>query len=213
MGTVSPMAVPRPASTIVLFRRAPVVEVLLGLRPPGGVFGDIWAFPGGAVDPSDGDVERLGFEDSWKAAALRETAEEVGIFLTDPIDAVPTSPECDDVVEAVHLAGARFDPARLRYLSNWVTPEDMPRRFDTRFYLAEVSTHVRAEARTGEFRQLEWVDPSVAVAEWNSGTRPMMMPTIWHLNRVASAPDPWAVPEFTHPMPPNERSAVVDHEL
>lgn len=199
------MVIPRPASTVVLIRRAPKLEVLLGLRPPGGVFGDIWAFPGGAVDGDDSDVLRWGFSDRWRAAALREMAEEVGVFLTKPrelsldVDLVPDTEQ--DVVAMASAAGMQFDPGRLQYLSNWVTPPGMPRRFDTRFFLAEVTDAVRVRARTGEFDDLEWVDPGIALRQHRAGERPMMQPTTWHLRRLVDTTDPWRLPEHPIQMP------------
>ena len=46
-------------------------------RPPGGVFGDLWVFPGGVVDGADGG----GVDQAARRAAVRETREEVGIGL------------------------------------------------------------------------------------------------------------------------------------
>ncbi len=207
----------RPAATVILIRRAPEVEVLLGYRPPGGVFGGIWAFPGGALDPEDADKDRFGFVDPWRAAALRETAEEVGVFLTVPVVASdasrsgdasqrggewqPGSSEPGDVAEAVRVAGRRFDPSRLRFLSRWITPEFVPRRFDTHFYLAEVDPATVAAPRTAEFEALEWVPPVLAVHQHHTGTRPMIEPTAWHLELLAGSDDPWAIPSHPDPLP------------
>jgi glyoxylase-like metal-dependent hydrolase (beta-lactamase superfamily II)/8-oxo-dGTP pyrophosphatase MutT (NUDIX family) len=68
---------PRPAATLAILRDTPDgLEVLLTVRPTELRFmGGAVVFPGGAVDPSDGD-ERL--------AALREAAEEVGFPKADP---------------------------------------------------------------------------------------------------------------------------------
>jgi 8-oxo-dGTP pyrophosphatase MutT (NUDIX family) len=73
-------AVPRPAATVILLRRGGRhaergLEILLVRRNPEARFmPGVWVFPGGAVDPSDGDGEA-----AHRAAAVRELAEEAGI--------------------------------------------------------------------------------------------------------------------------------------
>jgi 8-oxo-dGTP pyrophosphatase MutT (NUDIX family) len=81
-----PPAVPRPAATVVLLRGdAGPPEVLLVQRTPRARFmGGAWVFPGGALDPGDGEGER-----GARTAALREVAEEAGLVLAGPHVLVP----------------------------------------------------------------------------------------------------------------------------
>jgi 8-oxo-dGTP pyrophosphatase MutT (NUDIX family) len=73
-------AVPRPAATVILLRRGGKhaehgLQILLVRRNPEARFmPGVWVFPGGAVDPADGDGEA-----AHRAAAVRELAEEAGI--------------------------------------------------------------------------------------------------------------------------------------
>jgi 8-oxo-dGTP pyrophosphatase MutT (NUDIX family) len=73
-------ATPRPAATVILLRRGGKhaergIEVLLVQRNPEARFmPGVWVFPGGAVDPADGEGEA-----AHRAAAVRELAEEAGI--------------------------------------------------------------------------------------------------------------------------------------
>jgi len=75
-------AEPRPAATVILLRRGGKhaergLQVLLVRRNPGARFmPGVWVFPGGAVDPGDGDGE-----EAHRAAAVRELGEEAGIDL------------------------------------------------------------------------------------------------------------------------------------
>lgn len=75
-------AVPRPAASVVLLRRGSkhgdrALEVLLLKRSESANFmPGVWVFPGGAVDPADGEGE-----DGHRACAIRELREEAGIEL------------------------------------------------------------------------------------------------------------------------------------
>jgi 8-oxo-dGTP pyrophosphatase MutT (NUDIX family) len=82
------VTVPRIAATVILLRGgAGRLEVLLAQRNPAARFmGGAWVFPGGAVNPGDGDGDA-----GLRAAALRELREEVGIELSDPADLAPFS--------------------------------------------------------------------------------------------------------------------------
>lgn len=161
------------------------------LRPPRGVFAGSWVFPGGVVEPVDHDAEAYGFDDPWRAAAVRETAEEVGVFLTDPPLVSPQP--VGDVLEWVRVAGARFDPTRLRYVSTLVTPEGSPRRFDTRFFVAEVGADLPTCLCDDELVDLCWIAPGDALARHARGEFPMILPTMLHLELLRDADDPTAV--------------------
>lgn len=82
---------PRPAATVILLRRGGKhadreLEVLLVKRNPHARFmPSVWVFPGGAVDPEDGDEEA-----AYRSCAARELAEEASIEV-DPGDLVPYS--------------------------------------------------------------------------------------------------------------------------
>lgn len=73
---------PRPAASVILLRRGGkhserTLEVLLLRRSGEAKFmPGVWVFPGGAVEPSDGEGEA-----GYRACAVRELAEEAGIEL------------------------------------------------------------------------------------------------------------------------------------
>ncbi len=75
-------AVPRPSASVVLLRRGGkhadrALEVLLLKRTEKAKFmPGVWVFPGGAVDPEDGEDEA-----GRRVCAVRELAEEAGIEL------------------------------------------------------------------------------------------------------------------------------------
>jgi 8-oxo-dGTP pyrophosphatase MutT (NUDIX family) len=86
-----PPAEPRAASTVILLRRGGRhaergLELLLVQRNPAARFmPGVWVFPGGAVDPEDGEGEQ-----GFRACGARELHEEAGIEL-DPADLVAYS--------------------------------------------------------------------------------------------------------------------------
>jgi 8-oxo-dGTP pyrophosphatase MutT (NUDIX family) len=77
-----PPSTPRPAASVVLLRRGgkhseQALEVLLLKRSEEAKFmPGVWVFPGGAVDPADGEEEA-----GHRACAIRELGEEAGIEL------------------------------------------------------------------------------------------------------------------------------------
>lgn len=156
----------------------------MGHRPPGGPFGDVWVFPGGAVEPAD-LTHAVGSEDAWKLAAVRETAEEVGILITDPPDTGIRVAAGDDLYQVLGESGARFDVERVIYLSNWVTPRVVRKRFDTRFFLTSVSDAVEPEVVTDEFVAVRWIPVVEALHRHEQGAMPIMFPTIAHLKYIA----------------------------
>ena len=83
-----PETVPRQAATVILLRGAGErLEVLLAQRTPDARFmGGAWVFPGGAVNPGDGEGEA-----GLRAAAVRELQEEAGVRINDPDTLVPYS--------------------------------------------------------------------------------------------------------------------------
>lgn len=82
MPNFGPPSEPRPAASIVLLRRGGkhsqrALEVLLLKRSDEARFmPNVWVFPGGSVDPADGEGEA-----GCRACAVRELREEAGIAL------------------------------------------------------------------------------------------------------------------------------------
>jgi 8-oxo-dGTP pyrophosphatase MutT (NUDIX family) len=183
------VATPLPAASLVLVRDGVgSVEVLMGRRPDRGTFGGAWVFPGGVVEEADRDADLTGLasvDGAWRAAAIRETAEETGIFLTDPPGV--RVPDLHGVAfyEELATVGARVAGERLHYLSNWITPLGVPRRFDTRFYLTTLVEDVDLDGGSDELSDVAWVDPGVALAAHEAGDRPLILVTEKHLQYLA----------------------------
>ena len=153
---------PRPAASVILMRRGGRhrdrgVEVLLVQRSPESSFmPGVWVFPGGGVDPGDGG-ER-GEEESHRACAVRELREEAGIEL----DAGPG----------------------LVAWSRWITPEMVPVRFDTRFYVALAPAHSPPRPDGAETTDAAWESPHGALERHAAGELKLVFPTIKHLESL-----------------------------
>jgi 8-oxo-dGTP pyrophosphatase MutT (NUDIX family) len=132
------------------------LKVLMVRRPPGGIFWDAWVFPGGLTEEVDGSSEAG--EITKKRAAVRELEEEVGIKVL-----------------------ARD----LRYLSRWVTPRVLPRRYDTWFFLTAIDAEIPVAPISGEVTDALFVTPSTALAAHQAQQWKLLLPTLAHLRWLA----------------------------
>jgi recombination protein RecT len=184
---------PRPAASVLVVDRREVPWKLLMIRRPGGAefAPSAHVFPGGSVHETDQH-----FPDPGRAAALRELFEEAGILLARrPNGRLARAEDCQtlrrllaegrDRAAALASAGLSLALDRLVFLSRWVTPERLVRRFDTRFFLAwrPIGQEVRPQA--GEVEDWLWVSPTQAL----SGELTLVHATRRILETVASEPD------------------------
>ena len=169
---------PRDAASIVLLREAgDMVEVLMGRRRKRARFlPDIYVFPGGRVDAADRSVAdgrfRLSAETertlrrdtpntsplALALAAIRETHEETGYLLgraasADAFSPLPSTP----FWSACREAGMMPDVAALDYIMRALTPTLSPRRFNTRFFLADGAACRGGLLVDGELEDLHWL--------------------------------------------------------
>ncbi len=187
----------RRASTVCLVRDAPELEVLMVQRPRTSRFmPSAWVFPGGAIDEEDADPpEPFAAPDDWRTAALRELAEETGLWITP--DGVVEREPTEHVFAHAERFDLRTDPDALVYFSNWITPEAFPLRFDTRFYLAVANAGVYGSVDGDELVGLEWVQPLTALAREADGVWDVAFPTRKTLEILASEP---SAPELVDAM-------------
>jgi 8-oxo-dGTP pyrophosphatase MutT (NUDIX family) len=203
--------VPRPAATVTLLRDGrDGLEAYLQRRPTRmGFAGGLWVFPGGRVDEADRDpavegswagpspaawAERLGMAvDEARGhvvAACRETLEEAGLLLATPAPGVAELAAARrellagsaGLAELLAGLGVRLDTARLRYWGWWVTPEEEPRRYDTRFFVAGLPADAAVTAHLAEVERERWLPPAQAAADQGL---PMLPPTRYTLRDLA----------------------------
>jgi 8-oxo-dGTP pyrophosphatase MutT (NUDIX family) len=139
---------------VIVLRGAPI-EVLLMRRSRGSSFvPDNWVFPGGVVEAADRGADELA---TAKACAVRELHEE---------------------------AGVRVAPEALVWTARWITPEGVPKRFDTWFFLAELPSGQEPRPDQVEGVELRWVAPEAALDANRRGELAMVFPTMKNLEAL-----------------------------
>jgi 8-oxo-dGTP pyrophosphatase MutT (NUDIX family) len=173
-------------------------------------------FPGGSIDKGDHEIiarpelcsggEGLNAAElSFRIAAIRETFEESGILLARPrgsnalidakrageIEARSRTALCEGKttflqVLTEHAVSLALD--ELVPYAHWITPEGMPKRFDTWFFLAAVP-HAQVGAHDGrESTDSIWVSPREALTGGESGRFKLPFPTTRNLIKLGKQP-------------------------
>ncbi len=169
-------------------------------------------FPGGSVDKGDREIIARpelfsggeGLDEaalSFRIAAIRETFEESGILLARPrgsktlVDAKRAS-EIEAATRAVLCEGKTTFPKvltdngmllaldELVPYAHWITPEGMPKRFDTWFFLAAAPPEQVGAHDGKESTDSIWVSPREALAGGESGRFKLPFPTTRNLIRL-----------------------------
>lgn len=78
-----------------------------------------------------------------------------------------------------------LDLSRIHYFSHWVTPSAEPRRFDTRFFVAEVPAGQTPALDRHELVEERWLLPAEALAEHHAGRFFLPPPTQRTLEALA----------------------------
>jgi len=207
--SLTDIPVARPSSTVVLAREAPgAPELLMVQRHEKSSFGGAFAFPGGVLEDADGLVAAhcdgitheqvdalLGTENGldYFSAAIRELFEESGVLLADigdsDVDLDKVRKELNrgdlDWGGFVTAAGVRLHCSVLNHFSYWITPEALPKRYSTRFFLAAMPDDQVALHCGGELTDWCWISAGDALREEREGSMLMHFPTIMTLKSLA----------------------------
>ncbi len=133
----------------------------------------VWVFAGGVVEQAD------------RAAAA-----------ATPVDGV----EADEL--AHRICGARelgeeaslaIGAEALLPWSRWITPEQVPMRFDTRFYIGLAAAGAEPAHDPVEMAAARWVEPKRALNDFAAGDFELSFPTIKHLEELRRFADADAV--------------------
>ncbi len=90
-----------------------------------------------------------------------------------------------DFLTLLESEGLFCDAARMSYFSHWLTPEEFPMRFDTRFYLAPLPPDQRPLATSEEVEHSFWIQPERALKLCQEGSLPVIFPTFSSLRTLA----------------------------
>jgi 8-oxo-dGTP pyrophosphatase MutT (NUDIX family) len=169
-------------------------------------------FPGGSVDKNDReiaadpslysggeglDADALGF----RIAAIRETFEESGILLARPKGSTAlVDAKLASEIAAAHRA--ELNEGKITFLkvltdngmllaldelmpyAHWITPEGMPKRFDTWFFLAAAPPDQLGAHDGRESTDSIWVSPREALEGGDNGRFKLPFPTTRNLIRL-----------------------------
>ncbi len=209
-------AKPRLSATVLLVRDAPDLQVLMVRRHYEIDFAaGALVFPGGKASADDArddwtdwaDGAFTGEQRTARVAAAREAFEEVGVLLArhaghrgngaplvarevcdrlspkrGPIDRGEES--FLDLMRAENLVLA-LD--QLIHFGHWITPEMMPKRFDTHFYLAPAAEGQLAAHDGRETTDAVWIGPHEALEKEAAGEATIIFPTRLNLRRLGIA--------------------------
>ncbi len=196
----------RPAATLLLLRdTGEGPQVLMTRRSPNASFAPgAYVFPGGTVAARDASTrardatrirDDLGSELLTHAtAAVREAFEELGILLAHGAGGAAAvaalARRLDrgreaDLFAQVADHGLRLALDELHWLSRWITDRDIPKRFDTHFFVARMPEGQEPVADEDEQFAPTWVNPAQGLAQHASGSFRMMFPTVRTLRELA----------------------------
>ncbi len=149
-----------PAATVILLRDvANSFETLLLRRSLKLSFqGGAWVFPGGEIDAGDYvKGEESDLVAAARHAAVRETQEEAGLLIA---------------------------PENLILLSCWTTPDVVPKRFKTWFFVAAAGDDT-VQIDGNEIHDYSWIRPDRALADHRAGKIKLFPPTFVSLLKLS----------------------------
>jgi 8-oxo-dGTP pyrophosphatase MutT (NUDIX family) len=186
-----PVVTPRPAATVLLVRDGPDgLQVFMVVRHHAIDFASgALVFPGGKVEAGDYEIAGGDVEKASRVAAIRETFEECGVLLATPQLGGVSSPVIAKGAFAEILASRKLAPAleTLTPFAHWITPPILPKRFDTRFYIAPAPADQAAAHDGGEAVDSVWIEPARALSEGADGRRTLVLATRLNLELLAKS--------------------------
>ena len=202
-------AVARPAATILLLRDgAKGLEVFMVVRHHAIDFAaGALVFPGGRVEDSDHALAaRLGATDvgatAFRLAAIRETFEECGVLLARTVGADAVI-DADTLLRVENEHRAALNASKIEFgtildahglvpatdllvhYAHWITPSHQPKRYDTKFFLAEAPAEHVAVHDGHESVDSIWISPNDALTGTEEGRYILVFATQLNLVKLS----------------------------
>lgn len=137
-----------------------------------------------------------------RAAAIRELFEEAGILLAYCDGEILSIPEEQvahfdsyrqafqqrrgSLEEMARAENLMLATDRLGYFAHWITPEGMPKRFDTHFFITTAPAEQQAAHDRLETSEGLWIAPTEALARFERDEFPLVFATIYQLRELAA---------------------------
>jgi 8-oxo-dGTP pyrophosphatase MutT (NUDIX family) len=155
------------------------------------------------ITASSGDPEGLtALGQGVRAAAIRELFEEAGVLLAYRDGEILPIPEEQvahfdsyrrafqqrqgSLVEMARAERLVLATDRLGYIAHWITPEGMPKRFDTHFFVTTAPAEQQAAHDRLETSEGIWIAPADALARFERDEFPLVFATIHQLRELAT---------------------------
>lgn len=155
------------------------------------------------IDTGKADPEGRTFLGSGtRAAAIRELFEEAGVLLAYRGEQVLAIGEEDvarfdgyrqafnqrkgSLIDMAHAENLRLATDLLGYFAHWITPEGMPKRFDTHFFITTAPAEQQAAHDRLETSDGTWISPAEALARSERSEFPLVFATIHQLRELAA---------------------------
>ena len=217
-----PLAAAVASATILLLRGDhSVLEVFMVVRHHQIDFASgALVFPGGKVDPQDHDTALAAHCDGASAdpdmraiqvAAIREAYEECGVLLARPageksLISGSRLKNLESYRLKIHGGEISFQQFlndqdlrlacdQLVPFAHWITPEMMPKRFDTHFFVAAAPSDQVALHDGHESVDSVWITPEAALAGATNGRYTVIFPTLRQIEKLGHATSPSAAIE------------------
>ena len=202
-----------PASTVLILRDGKEdLEVFMVVRHHEIDFASgALVFPGGKVDKDDLNtniknfsmsIEKLSEEElGFRIAGIRECYEEAGVLFAHSGDGNPNvsgeklsnlnewrdkfNNKESSMYDFAKSENLLFSIDELIPYAHWITPEMMPKRFDTRFYIAQAPEGHEGIHDGSESIDSIWISPKQALEDCISEKRTIIFPTRMNLEKLA----------------------------
>ncbi len=202
-----------PAATIILGRQNHnSFEIFMVLRHKKMEFASsAYVFPGGKVDPSDMDDSIYNLCNThnplnsnnlfFKVAAIRETFEEAGILMArnkgekeligkDQVDSLQKyrtllNNNKITMSEFVKKEGISLACDLLVPFAHWITPVNLPKRFDTHFFLAKAPHDQDANHDGIESVNSVWISPLKILKDAKNKSKSVLFPTKMNISKLS----------------------------